>query len=184
MLLRNRKLQSINIRVCALLLAIVFLTAGQGVMPAKAWSLRSGEDKITGVKTVAITQSAMRTRIVPHRRPERTSPDALLQVQCVGKTANVFVYVKDTLVGGSSGNEVQYKFDDAKPVTSRWEASTDSSAVGLWTTSQTRVFIAKAQRKKTLIFRTTHDVFGTIEAEFDVNAMEQNLSQVKAQCKI
>ncbi len=152
--------------------------------PALAWIRSDTTDRITGRRIVATQKLALDSFLDPPRRERIVSPRAELTFTCYGGEAWVTIGIPNALVAGHS-NRVAYRFDDGKPEESRaWRASSGNSAIGLWTTSATRAFLTKAKGKGKLLFRSTTEVFGTMEAEFDLGGLDDAVSEVRKACKI
>lgn len=146
------------------------------------WETTQQTDRITGAVTYAVHRSAEETVIRPQRYPPILDKVASLVIACEGGEARLFISVQGQLVAGNR-NSVDYRIDDQTPVTSKeWLGSTDSAAVGLWTGFAAWPLINSLAKAKRLIFRNTHNVFGTFEAVFNTERLETSLKEVRQKC--
>ncbi len=152
--------------------------------PVGSWTETLVADKITGETRIGTSLQASRTVLQPPRRPEpsRTVPAELVFVCAKGRAA-VYVVVENSLVAGRSAR-VEYRFSKSKPVASRsWRSATDYTAIGLWKTDATKAFINLAKGSETLYFRSVDNVFGVLEADFDLFGMTEALAPVRRACR-
>lgn len=146
------------------------------------WDYASQTDRITRVRSEIIRQTNTSGEIRPHRRPERRGIEASLTFMCRGKDAEVVVAFDDQLVAGYR-TRVTYRIDDRPAVsTMAWDASTDSSAVGLWQSGPTKAFFRQLATGQKLVFRIEQTTFGTSEAEFNLSGALQATEPLRSAC--
>lgn len=155
-----------------------------GCGPALAWHSISDIDPITGKGQVGTAEVAGTTSIRPHRQAQRSGPPAKLLIFCRDGRLHVAYRIENTLVAGRQF-DVDYRFDDAKPVHSTaWQGVVDRTAAVLPSTAAAVAFLNTAAKHKTLAFRTSDDVFGQTEAYFDLTGLAHEVQPALKACRI
>jgi hypothetical protein len=147
------------------------------------WKFQVETDRITGAKTTAIWQSNRNGTISPHRRVASRNVETTMLLICRGgNKREIVIRFGDQLVA-SHRQAITYRIDNRQPVTStRWDAATDSAAVGLWSSSQVDAFFRSISNGAKLLFRIEHDVFGTAETEFDLTGVNTASEPLRLAC--
>jgi type VI secretion system protein VasI len=78
--------------------------------------------------------------------------------------------------------DVEYRIDDNPARTLSFEASTDNSALGLWSGGEAIPFIKALAGGKTLIMRFTPFNESPTTARFDISGLEAELEPLRAAC--
>lgn len=147
------------------------------------WRMQVETDRITGVKTTAVWQSNRNGTVSPHRRPEARNVQSTILLICRGGNKREIVVRFDDQLVASHRQAVTYRIDDRQAVTStRWQASTDSAAVGLWSASQVDAFFRSISNGTKILFRIEHDVFGSAETEFSLTGLARAAEPLRSAC--
>ncbi len=146
------------------------------------WLFSEKTDDFDKKKTVFAVNPARFTEYAPQRRTARTDLTAALFVICFKGQTRVYVSLDDQLIA-SSGVKVSYKLDDRAPVADqKWSSSTDNTATGYWG-GQRAVALAKAiSGSSTMVVRTTHPVFGQMEARFETANSQKYFGKISKAC--
>lgn len=147
------------------------------------WIPSEQTDGFDGKKVVGATAPSRSTGYFPQRRPALMDKTANLRVFCAKGETVVYVELANELIGGR-GVRVSYKVDDKPPVENqRWDASTDSTAVGFWGGKRAIALATVIEHSKELTIRTNHDVFGQMEAKFETSGAKKYFDPIRAACK-
>lgn len=147
------------------------------------WLFSEKKDTFDGKTTIFAVNPARYTEYSPQRRPMRADLTAALFVICFKGETRVYVSLDDQLIAGS-GVRVSYKLDDKAPITNQnWSSSTDSTATGYWG-GQRAIALAKAiGSSSTMVIRTSHSIFGQMEARFETSNGKSHLDKVGQACR-
>lgn len=147
------------------------------------WKFQVETDRITGAKTVAIWQSNRNGTVSPHRRASLPNVETTMMLVCRGGNKRQIVIRFDSQLVASHRQTVNYRIDNRQPVTTtRWDASADSTSVGLWSSSQVDAFFRSISNGSKLLFRIQHNVFGTAETEFDLTGVDTASEPLRSAC--
>lgn len=106
-----------------------------------------------------------------------------LTARCLEDTTAIMIHGDCHLASGFSGyGEVTWRTDEDKPTTRQFEASTDSSALGLWSGRQSIPAIKELFGKERLVVRFMPFGMSPVEATFDISGLEEAIGPLREEC--
>ena len=106
-----------------------------------------------------------------------------LWVRCHEDTTALIISGDCHLASGFQGyGEVTMRTDDDKATTRSFEASTDNSALGLWTGGRSISVIQSMFGEERLVVRLTPFSMSPIEATFEIAGLEEAVKPLREEC--
>lgn len=106
-----------------------------------------------------------------------------LWLRCMENTTSVIIGGDCHVASGFEGyGDVTYRLDDQKPQTRGFDASTDSSALGLWSGGNAIPFIKDMFGHDKLLVRFTPFGMSPVEATFDIRGTEAAVTDLRKEC--
>ncbi|WP_223639262.1 type VI secretion system-associated protein TagO [Rhodobacter sp. TJ_12] len=113
----------------------------------------------------------------------RTSAPATLFIRCHEDTTSIFIATNCHLASGFSGyGSVDLRIDDLPATKVRMDASTNNSALGLWSGARAIPMIKKMLGHKTMLVRFTPFNESATTASFDIRGIDDAIPKVREAC--
>lgn len=103
--------------------------------------------------------------------------------RCMENTTAVMIYGDCHLASGFQGyGQVTYRIDEETAREESFEASTDNSALGLWTGGSAIPFLQELLEKDQLIVRFTPFNMSPVEATFNIGGIDEAIKPLREAC--
>lgn len=148
--------------------------------PVSKWSSRQEKSVMTDQTSHFLTVRS--TDYVQCSQFGNSAP-LTLWARCMEDTTALIISGDCHLASGFDGyGEVMMRTDDDKAVTRSFEASTDNSALGLWTGGRAIPVLESMFGKERLVVRLTPFSMSPIEATFDIAGLEEAIKPLREEC--
>ncbi|MGE9295102.1 MAG: type VI secretion system-associated protein TagO [Puniceicoccales bacterium] len=106
-----------------------------------------------------------------------------LGVRCVENTTSILIGLGDYQLADHGGyGVIEYRLDSDAPKSKSFEASTDSSRLGLWNGGQAIPFIKAMFGKEKLTVRITPFSQTPVTTSFNITGLEQEIAPLREAC--
>lgn len=148
--------------------------------PEGNWQVRRDKSAMTDQDTVVLTLTS--NEMVQCR--QYGSPSYLtLLARCKEDTTAIFITGDCHVASGFHGyGEVTLRLDDGKPFKRSMDASTDSSALGLWDGGSAIPLLKQMTGKKQMIARFTPFGANPVEPTFDITGFDEAVKPLREVC--
>lgn len=108
---------------------------------------------------------------------------ATLLLRCQENTTSLFIVTDCHLTSGHQGyGRVEYRIDDNTSQTRSFQASTDNSALGLWSGGKSIPMIKELFGGKRMLTRFTPFSMSPVTAEFNIEGVETAVKGLRKEC--
>ncbi|AUQ93844.1 type VI secretion-associated protein, family (plasmid) [Phaeobacter inhibens] len=112
-----------------------------------------------------------------------TPKKATLYLRCSEKTTAVYISTDCHLASGVRGyGQVEYRFGEKPASVREFDASTNNSALGLWSGSKAIPFIKAMEGSDRAIFRFTPYGQSKVVARFDITGIKEAIAPLRKEC--
>jgi type VI secretion system protein VasI len=116
-------------------------------------------------------------------RSSSASDAAALVVRCAEKTTSIYVVYSGLASNTRALTPIRYRVGDQPPQSSAWAGSQDYKSYGLWKSEQAVPFIKQMLKAPDFFVRGETESFGTTEASFKLEGLEEAVKPVRETCK-
>ncbi|WP_420328715.1 type VI secretion system-associated protein TagO [Mameliella sp.] len=111
------------------------------------------------------------------------SRPATLMVRCLENTTSLIIHTDCHLASGFQGyGKVEYRVDDRPAKSRNFDASTDNSALGLWSGGRSIPLVKEFFGGHSLLVRFTPFSQSPVTAKFDITGLEDSIDELRSSC--
>jgi type VI secretion system protein VasI len=145
------------------------------------WRVRKEKSAMTDTTDIFMEVASEGTHLC---RAYGNAPSKIFfMARCMENTTSVIVYGDCHLASGFQGyGEVTYRIDDEEAQDQAFEASTDNSALGLWSGGRAIPFLTDLLGKDQIILRFTPFNMSPVEATFNISGIDDAIAPLRAAC--
>ncbi len=146
----------------------------------KNWAVQKDKSAMTDEESIFVSvQSNESVACQAYGEPSELN----LMLRCMEKTTAVYISGNCHLASGFQGyGDVTYRIDDNKAQTRGFEASTDNSALGLWSGKRAIPFVKELFGGSKLTVRFTPFGMSPAKATFDIAGAEAAVADMRNAC--
>jgi len=144
-----------------------------------SWAVRSETSEFKDTTDVFVSTDSDDTVPCGYSGPRKVS----MMVRCMENTTSVYFSSECHVASGFSGyGNVEYRVNDKKAVKKGFQASTDNSALGLWSGRSSIPFIKSLLGGKRLLIRFTPFNESPVTASFDISGIDTAVQSLRKAC--
>ncbi len=148
--------------------------------PETAWVVRTDKSEFKDTTDVYLSLTSENPL---HCRNYGTPVKAQLFLRCSENTTSMFLATDCHLASGHRGyGQVEYRFDDRAAGEKGFDASTDNSALGLWSGGKAIPMIKQMIGADRAIFRFTPYGQSPVTAKFQISGLEEVIKPLRKEC--
>ncbi len=149
--------------------------------PSKGlWLIRQKTSDFKDTKDIYLTLLSENTLSCQRfGEPQKAS----IMVRCMENTTAIFINTDCHMASGHGGyGNVEYRIDNRKAGNRGFEASTDNSALGLWSGGKSIPFIKSMLGGKEMIVRFTPFSSSPVTAKFEIDGLDEAIKPLRKEC--
>ena len=144
------------------------------------WLVRQKTSDFQDTKDIYLTlQSENTLACQRYGEPKKAS----MMIRCMENTTAILISTECHVASGHGGyGRVEYRVDDKSAGKREFDASTDNSALGLWSGHKSIPFIKSMLDGKEMIFRFTPYGNSPLTVRFEIDGLDEAIKPLRKEC--